>query len=91
MAKFIKGVSGNPKGRPRGSRSKFTKYKTQVAKAMPDILDAMIKLAKGGDVTAARVLMARMWPENAQEVESMEKLITELSERVEQLQLRSAA
>ena len=58
---------------------------------MPEILDAMILLAKSGDVTAARVLMARMWPEQAIEIESMEQLIETLTERVEELQQRSAA
>ena len=58
---------------------------------MPEILDAMIELAKGGDVTAARVLMARMWPEQAIEIESMEQLIETLSQRVEELQTLRAA
>ena len=91
MAKFIKGVSGNPAGRPRGSRSKFTKYKRMAASHVPAIIEKLCLLAKDGDIQAAKVVLDRSWPVHGEEVEAMEKLITELTERVEQLQLRQVA
>jgi uncharacterized protein DUF5681 len=60
---FVPGVSGNPAGRPRGSRNK----KTLILEALLDdeseaILRRMIGLAKMGDDVAMRLLFARMLP-----------------------------
>jgi hypothetical protein len=60
---FIPGQSGNPAGRPRGSRNK----KTLVLEALLDdesetLMRRVIGLAKMGDDVAMRLVFARMLP-----------------------------
>ncbi|MDP2852083.1 MAG: DUF5681 domain-containing protein [Gallionella sp.] len=57
------GQSGNPKGKAAGSRNKAT---TMVLNLMEtgarEITDAVITAAKGGDLTAARMVLDRLAP-----------------------------
>ena len=60
---FVKGQSGNPAGRPRGSRNK----KTLMLEALLDdesetLMRRVIGLAKMGDDVAMRLVFARMLP-----------------------------
>jgi hypothetical protein len=60
---FKKGLSGNPGGRPVGSRNKLT----QLAQKLPandaeEIITAIIEKAKAGDSTAQRLCMERIMP-----------------------------
>lgn len=67
---FLKGVSGNPAGRPKGSKNKITLMKlalegelrTQLKKDAVDILDMAIKLAKSGDTAMLKLLIDKMIP-----------------------------
>jgi hypothetical protein len=52
------GQSGNPKGRPTGT-GEVAKIRADIAKRVPDILDAMMARALDGDVGAARLLLER--------------------------------
>jgi hypothetical protein len=60
---FRPGVSGNPAGRPRGSRNKTT---VLVEKLLADDVEAVarsvIDAARAGDMTAARIVLDRLCP-----------------------------
>lgn len=60
---FVKGQSGNPKGRAKGTRNQST----LMADALLDgdaqeIIATVVSLAKGGDMTAARIVLDRLIP-----------------------------
>jgi hypothetical protein len=61
--RFQKGRSGNPSGKPKGARHKVT---VLAEKLMQDdarsIVEAVLKAAKGGDMTAARLVLERIAP-----------------------------
>ena len=59
MAKFERGKSGNPAGRPRGALSPANKL---VKQAAPEILESVIEQAKAGDLQAAALVLARGVP-----------------------------
>jgi hypothetical protein len=64
------GVSGNPKGRPKGSKNKTTllreameqKVDRRLSRAIPEVLDVVIQAAKKGDMSAAKMLLDRAVP-----------------------------
>jgi hypothetical protein len=58
---FVKGKSGNPKGRPPGIVNQ-AKLRESIAKNIPEILAAMVEQAKAGDTQAARLLLDRTLP-----------------------------
>ncbi|QRI63622.1 hypothetical protein JQ506_22960 [Shinella sp. PSBB067] len=62
-SRFRKGQSGNPKGRPAGSRSKVLVALDALGEGEAEaIVFAMVNQAKGGDVTAAKAILDRVWP-----------------------------
>ena len=60
---FRKGQSGNPAGKPRGTRNRVTVMSQQL---MNDDVDAIVRAvteaAKGGDMTAAKIVLDRLAP-----------------------------
>lgn len=62
---FKKGVSGNPRGRPRGSRNKITllrqslelSLRQEASPHMTEVLETAINLAKSGDRTMIKLLL----------------------------------
>lgn len=61
--RFQKGVSGNPRGKPRGARHAVT---LMLEKLMADdataVVRAVIDKAVGGDMVAARIVVERLVP-----------------------------
>ncbi len=63
MARFEKGQSGNPGGRPKGSRNKTTLAVEALLDGEAEtITRKAIEKAKDGDMTAIRLCMDRMVP-----------------------------
>jgi hypothetical protein len=68
--RFQKGVSGNPAGRPKGSKNKVTLMKialegelrTQLGPHMAEILAQAINLAKSGDAQMIKLLIDKTVP-----------------------------
>ena len=55
------GVSGNPRGRPKGS-STITRMRESLVGDVKEILDALVVSAKAGDSQAARLVLERVLP-----------------------------
>lgn len=61
--RFKPGQSGNPKGRPAGSRSKALIALDALGEGEAEaIVKAMIEAAKSGDAVPARIILDRVWP-----------------------------
>jgi hypothetical protein len=58
--RFAKGNPGGP-GRPR-ARERLAALDQRVAEAGDDLIDAALKVAKGGNVRAIEMLLDRIWP-----------------------------
>ena len=65
MAKnlFIKGQSGNPKGKPKGVRHKATQITYALMEGnLEEILAMVIERAKSGDMAACRMIVDKLLP-----------------------------
>lgn len=60
--RWVKGRSGNPKGRKPGTGDWRTKYRTAFEAAAPEIIQSIITSAISGDSTAQRICMERLVP-----------------------------
>lgn len=62
MGKFRAGVSGNPKGRPAGLPDRRREFRDLITKAVPELIERALDLARGGDSAALRLLLDRALP-----------------------------
>jgi hypothetical protein len=62
MAKFKKGQSGNPKGRPKGVVDRRSRYLALIEQHMPDAVNRVVSAALGGDMTACKMLLDKILP-----------------------------
>ncbi len=61
--RFKAGKSGNPKGRPEGSRNKASLLAEElIGDQAEQVVQAIIEAALGGDVSAQRALLDRLCP-----------------------------
>lgn len=58
------GESGNPSGRPKGSRNRLTMMREALITPTEarDVVAKLVESARGGDTQAAGILMDRIWP-----------------------------
>ena len=62
MSRFKPGESGNPKGKPLGTKHASTKLRDVIAGDLPKILAMLRDRALEGDVQAASLLLSRCLP-----------------------------
>ncbi|MDP3537439.1 MAG: DUF5681 domain-containing protein [Azonexus sp.] len=62
MARFQKGTSGNPQGKPKGALSPSGRLREAIAGDIPKILGVLRDKALEGDVQAAGLLISRCLP-----------------------------
>jgi hypothetical protein len=63
MAKFTKGQSGNPSGKPKGCRNATTIMFDELLKnSAKDLIEKAIEMAKDGDGPALRLCIDRLAP-----------------------------
>tara|TARA_A100001015_G_scaffold132744_1_gene147278 strand:+ start:417 stop:710 length:294 start_codon:yes stop_codon:yes gene_type:complete len=60
MAKFTKGQSGNPAGRPVGSKNKSTQFRELLEDDLPALVSVLRDKAPEGDMNAMRLLLERL-------------------------------
>lgn len=62
MPKFTKGQSGNPAGRPIGSKNKSTQFKELLEEDLPALVSVLRNKAMEGDMSAMRLVLERLVP-----------------------------
>lgn len=92
--RFIQGVSGNPSGRPKGSKNKITLLKQSLElqlreQAAPDIgavLDKAVELALGGDTQMIKLLIdLHMTKGASDEAKGIEKVAIQINSSAPQV------
>jgi hypothetical protein len=61
MTKFVKGISGNPNGRTPKYIT-VAKLRDSISEDLPDIINKLVELAKGGDTQAIKMILDRVCP-----------------------------
>ena len=87
MARFQKGKSGNAAGKPVGARNKATMaVLALMATGAEEITKAVINAAKGGDLSAARLVLERLAPPMRERPVSIDLPDTATGEGISQAQ-----
>jgi hypothetical protein len=61
--RFRRGRSGNPRGRPKGAKALLAaKLDRMAEREATAVLEKVLEQAKGGDLDAAKLILARAWP-----------------------------
>lgn len=91
--KFVKGVSGNPKGRPKGKRNRITELNEDMELAIREganpevvksIIASMAAEAMNGNVQAAKLILDKFVP-NVRSSEASEATMPEIVIKIENL------
>lgn len=64
---FKQGQSGNPDGRPAGSKNRRTQLAKLLEPYAEELIAKLVDLARGGDVNALRLCIDRLIPKATQE------------------------
>lgn len=83
---FVKGQSGNPSGRPRGSKDRYTKFREMVEGDTPDIIRKVVQIALDGDLAAARIILDRVWPQDSERELELRDEMAAIMTRLDQLE-----
>ncbi len=60
---FIKGQSGNPKGKPKGTRHTATQISYALMEGrLEQVLETVVERAVGGDITACKMIIDKVLP-----------------------------
>jgi len=70
--RFKKGVSGNPAGRPKGTRNSATLLREALQMNAEAIAERVVAAAMDGDMTAARLVIERLQPAIRARAETVE-------------------
>ncbi len=62
MAKFQKGQSGNPAGKPKGAKDRRTEMRSLLQPHAEKLIQTAVNLALAGDVQALRICVDRIIP-----------------------------
>ena len=62
MAKFKAGISGNPRGRPKGTKDRRVQYRDLLEPHATNLMCKAVDLAMEGDTTALRLCLDRICP-----------------------------
>lgn len=59
---FNKGQSGNPSGKPKGTKDKNTILRDLLRPHAPELVEKVVQMAKDGDAAALRICIDRLIP-----------------------------
>lgn len=85
-ARFKKGFSGNPKGRPVGIVDRRYRWSKVLQDEADDIIRVVVEAALAGDMTAAAIIISRVVPALRPEGERVEFVFDATSNQVTQVE-----
>ncbi len=68
---FSKGHSGNPKGKPRGTKDKRTELRELLRPHAPELVSKVVEKALEGDISAIKICLDRLIPQVKQKDEHL--------------------